>query len=197
MLKIGNAIVSLEIFEKKFSCNIQKCKGACCVYGDSGAPLETNEVEILNQVYPLVKPFLRNEAITTIETHGTSVIDSDGDNVTPLVNGKECAYVIFEQGIAKCAIETAYHANVISFQKPVSCHLYPIRITKYTDFDALNYHEWDICKHALESGKKKNTPLHTYLQQPLKRKYGEKWFQQLAIASEEVLKHINSTNRSK
>ena len=190
MLKIDNSVSSAEIFKKKFSCDIKKCKGACCVHGDSGAPLEENEIEILKEGFPFVRPFMRQEAIEAIEMQGTSIVDSDGEQVTPLINNKECAYVVFQEGIAKCAIEIAYDAKTISFQKPISCHLYPIRVTKYKDFEALNYHEWEICKPALELGKKKNIPLYIYLREPLIRKYGGQWFEQLKAASGEVLKLI-------
>ncbi len=192
MLKIDDSIVSTEIFEKNFFCDVKKCKGACCVQGDSGAPLENNEVEILKSLFPFVKPFMRVEAIKAIEMQGTSIIDSDGDHVTPLINGQECAYVTFQEGIAKCTFEIAYEAKAISFQKPVSCHLYPIRVTKYNDFEALNYHEWVICRPAIELGKKKNIPLYIYLRKPLIRKYGAPWFKQLKAASDEVLKYINN-----
>lgn len=187
MLQIGDAIISFDILEKKFVCDLKKCKGACCVHGDSGAPLEKEEVKILEDLFVHVRPFMRKEGIKSVEEQGSSIVDSDGDYVTPLVNGKECAYVVFEDGIAKCSIEKAYESNVIKFKKPISCHLYPIRITKYSKFDALNYHQWEICKHAVTLGKKKDIPIYIYLKEPLSRKYGESWYSQLKIASEEVL----------
>jgi hypothetical protein len=190
MLKIENSVLSFDILETKFFCNIKKCKGACCVLGDSGAPLEDHEVEILKQIFPSIKPYMSNKGINAVEMLGTSVVDKDGDQVTPLINNKECAYVIFESGIAKCAIEKAYELKAISYQKPVSCHLYPIRITKYKDFEALNYHEWNICKPALVLGNKKNIPLNKFLANPLIRKYGEQWVEKLEIASQEVLKYL-------
>jgi Protein of unknown function (DUF3109) len=190
MLKIENSVCSFDILEKEFSCNIKKCKGACCVLGDSGAPLEDHEVEILRNVFPNIEPYMSDKGIKAVKMQGTSVIDKDGDHVTTLINHKECAYVVFEDGIAICAIEKAYEAKAISFQKPVSCHLYPIRITKYKDFEALNYHEWDICKPALDLGHKKKVPLFQYLSVPLIRKYGKSWFDKLEIASKEVFKYL-------
>jgi hypothetical protein len=190
MLKIENSVLSFDILETKFFCNIKKCKGACCVLGDSGAPLEDHEVEILKQIFPSIKPYMSNKGINAVEMLGTSVVDKDGDQVTPLINNKECAYVIFESGIAKCAIEKAYESKAISYQKPVSCHLYPIRITKYKDYEALNYHEWNICKPALVLGNKKNIPLNKFLANPLIRKYGEQWVEKLEIASQEVFKYL-------
>lgn len=188
MLQIDDKVISFDILQKKFSCDLKKCKGACCVHGDSGAPLEDKETEILKNIYPLVKPFMRQEGIEAVEQQGTHVIDSDGDKVTPLVNGKECSYVVFEDGIAFCAIEKAYIAKAIDFQKPISCHLYPIRVTKYKGFEAVNYHCWDICKHALTKGRKTETSLFVFLKEPLVRNYGSDWFEKLKIANDEYVK---------
>lgn len=188
MLQIGNAILSFDILNTRFACDLKKCKGACCVHGDSGAPLEDEEVDILKTLFPKIRDFMRPEGIEAIETQGTSVIDSDGDNVTPLVNGNECAYVVFEEGIAKCAIEKAYFSKEITFRKPISCHLYPIRITKYSTFEALNYHKWDICKPALKLGSNLDTPLYIYVEESLTRKYGKDWYEQLRIAGNELIK---------
>lgn len=187
MLQIGNTIISFDIVEKKFVCDLKKCKGACCVHGDSGAPLEKEEIRILEDLFPQIRTFMRKEGIEAVEKQGTSVIDSDGDNVTPLVNDRECAYVVFEGGIAKCSIEKAYENNVIKFKKPISCHLYPIRITKYTQFEALNYHQWKICKHAISLGEKEDTPLYIYLKEPLSRKYGKEWYEELTFATKEIM----------
>lgn len=188
MLQIDKAVLSFDILEKKFACDLKKCKGACCVLGDSGAPLEEHEVETLRELFPTIKPFLREEGIAAIEKQGTSVVDSDGDFVTPLIDQKECAYVVFEHGIAKCGIEKAFFSNAITFRKPISCHLYPIRITKYSDFEALNYHRWEVCKPAETLGKKENTPIHIYLAESLTRKYGKEWYDQLRIAAQELTK---------
>jgi hypothetical protein len=150
MIELGKTIVSEDILEKEFVCNLSACKGACCVEGDSGAPLEQSEVDILADIYENVKPFLREEGVASIRENGTAVKDWDGEMVTPLVNGKECAYVIFdENGTTKCGIEKAWEAGAVNFRKPVSCHLYPIRVTQYSTFSAVNYHKWEILKkHA-------------------------------------------------
>ena len=195
MLQINSVVLSLDILEKKFVCDLKKCKGACCVFGDSGAPLEQDEAEILSRNFQAVKSFMRPEGVKAIEEQGTHVIDSDGDTVTPLIDGKECAYVVFENKIAKCAIEIAYEAKKTDFQKPISCNLYPIRITRYKDFDALNYHEWDICNPACKLGDKMQIPLYTFLAQPLTRKYGEAWYEQLKIASEELKKFADAKSK--
>jgi hypothetical protein len=186
MLQIGETIISLDILEKKFCCDLSKCKGACCIQGDSGAPLTKEEASILNGIFPSIKSYLRKESIEVIEKNGCFTIDSDRDLVTPLINNEECVYVIFEDNIAKCAIEKAFQEGVITFHKPVSCHLYPIRITSYSTFDALNYHRWEICKEAIKYGIKQNLPLYVFLQKPLIRKYGADFYEQLQIAAREI-----------
>lgn len=184
MIQIGRNIVSFDVLEEKFCCDLGFCKGVCCVHGDSGAPLEKDEAEILENVFPKVKPYLRKESILSIEKQGFYIIDSDGDLVTPLLNGKECAYAYFENGIAKCAIEKAYFDKKIAFRKPVSCHLYPIRITDYKEFSAVNYHKWEICAEAVKKGKKENIPVYIFLKDALIRKYGQEWYNELIIAKD-------------
>lgn len=177
MIELGRTIISEDIFEKDFVCNLTACKGACCVEGDAGAPVDEAEAKILEEIYPKVKPFLRPEGVEAIEQQGTSVTDWDGELVTPLVKGKECAYVIFdEKGITKCGIEKAWEAGAVDFQKPVSCHLYPVRITPYRDFDAVNYHKWNICSPACTLGKELAVPVYKFLKGALVRKYGEEWY---------------------
>jgi hypothetical protein len=188
MLQIENTIVSLDLIEKKFICDLNKCKGVCCIHGDSGAPLEDKEVKILDDIFETIKPFLRTEGIEAIHKLGTSVIDSDGDKVTPLIDGKECAYTLFENGIAICGIEKAYNNGVVNFKKPISCHLYPVRITNYPEFSAVNYHTWDICKHAVKKGNIENTTVHSFLKEPLIRKFGKEWYNQLEIADKMLKK---------
>jgi len=176
MVNIEKTIISSDIWEKKFVCDLSQCKGSCCVHGDSGAPLTEEEANILEALFPKIKPYLREAAVVAIEEQGKWVIDSDGDIVTPLINEQECAYCVFFDGVAFCGIEQAFSAGIIDFQKPLSCHLYPIRITKYKDFDALNYHEWVICKPACLLGKKENVSILRFLKEPLIRAYGEKWY---------------------
>ncbi|NBC83757.1 MAG: DUF3109 family protein [Bacteroidetes bacterium] len=187
MIKIGRAVVSLEVIENKFCCDLGKCFGSCCVQGDSGAPLEDNETGILDDEWENVKPFLRKEGIEAIEKQGRWIVDEDNDKVTPLVDDKkECAYAIFENGIAKCGIEKAYNQGKTDFRKPVSCHLYPVRIQKYRDFDALNYDQWNICKPAIPNGQKNGIPVYTFVKDALIRKYGEEWYHYLTVAVEKL-----------
>lgn len=188
MFQIGSNLVSLEVIEKKFRCDLGKCKGACCIHGDAGAPLEEDELAPLEESFPEVKAYLKKENIEALEKQGLYTIDADGDKVTSLLNGKECAFVVFENGIAKCAIEKAFFDGKIKFRKPVSCHLYPIRISKYSTYDAVNFHEWDICKSAIKAGERENLPVFSFLKEPLTRKYGEQWYTELSQAAREYLK---------
>ena len=179
MIAIDKTLISEDILEKKFVCDLNACKGQCCVDGDSGAPLEEEEVTLLAQLFDKIKPYIPAEGIDAIAEQGTSVIDSDGDFTTTLVAGAHCAYVYFEEEIAKCAIEKAHQEGKIDFKKPISCHLYPIRITKTPYYDSLNYHRWEICKPACKCGAKADIPIYKFLRGPLTRKYGETWYNEL------------------
>ena len=186
MIQIDDKLISEDLFSEEFVCNLAKCKGICCVDGDAGAPLDEDETKILDEIYPKIKSYLRPEGIQAIEEQGTYTLDFEGDLVTPLVNNAECAYVIFdEKGYTKCAIEKAYEDGVIDWQKPISCHLYPIRITEYSNFSAINYHEWDICSDACTLGKELGVKVYQFLKKPLSRKYGEEFYQTLSEAAEE------------
>ena len=186
MIQIDDKLISEDLFSEEFVCNLAKCKGICCVEGDAGAPLDEEETHILDEIYPKIKPYLRPEGIQAIEEQGAYTLDFEGDLVTPLVNNAECAYVIFdEKGYTKCAIEKAYEDGVIDWQKPISCHLYPIRITEYSNFSAINYHEWDICSDACTLGKELGVKVYQFLKKPLIRKYGEDFYQTLSEAAEE------------
>lgn len=186
MLEIGKTIVSLDILEEHFLCDLAKCKGACCVEGDSGAPLTNEEAVILEEIYPLVEPYMTQEGKMVVSLQGTSMIDSDGDLVTPLVNNRECAFTYTdERGIVKCSVERAFLDGKTNFRKPVSCHLFPIRITEYKRFDAVNYQQLEICKPGRECGCGQQLPLYQFLKEPLIRKYGNDWYDQLSYAAEE------------
>jgi hypothetical protein len=187
MIQIDDKLISEDIFSEEFVCNLSKCKGACCVEGDVGAPLDKDETLILERIFEQVKPYLRPEGVKAIEEQGTWVLDpSDNDYVTPMVEGKECAYVIFdERGITKCGIEKAYEDGAVDWQKPISCHLYPIRIDEYRTFTALNYHKWEICSDACSLGKELKVPIYKFVKTPLIRKYGEDWYQTLCEAADE------------
>ena len=188
MFQLGKTIVSEDIIEKDFICNLSACKGACCVDGDAGAPLEKEEADILEDIYPKVNPFLRKEGIEAIEKQGTFITTEDGELETPLINGADCAYVIFDENdIALCAIEEAYNQGEVTWKKPVSCHLYPVRVKDYSEFSAVNYHHWQICDDACTLGKELQVPVYKFVKEALIRKFGEDWYMEL----EKVAKTFN------
>jgi len=190
MISIGKTLISEDIIEKKFVCDLNACKGECCVAGDSGAPLELSELKILESVVEQVKPYMNKKGIKAIEKNGAYVLDSDGDYTTTLVSeGKECAFVVFnDDKIAMCAIENAHRDGKIKWQKPISCHLYPIRITEHKTYDAVNYHTWDVCAPACKCGAKLDVPIYKFLKTPLIRKYGKAWFKELELAADQLKK---------
>ncbi len=183
MIEIDNKVVSSEILEQRFCCDLPRCKGMCCVHGDSGAPLTPDEALTLEQILEKVKPFMSTEGITAVNEQGVALIDNDGDLVTPLINGRECTFTVFENGIATCAIEKAWTQGKVDFRKPLSCHLYPIRVKEYSNFTALNYHHWDVCAPARELGEKIDLPLYKFLKDALIRAYGEEFYTQLEDAA--------------
>ncbi len=186
MIQIENSLVSLDVIEAYFLCDLASCKGACCIEGDSGAPLEKNELEELENALPAVWEYLSKEAQDIIKKQGVAYIDSDGDVVTSIVNGQDCVFTCYdEKGTCLCALEKAYKEGKINFYKPVSCHLYPIRITEYKDFNAVNYNKWNICKSACTLGKQNKLPLYKFLKEPLIRKFGEDWYKALEITAQE------------
>lgn len=180
MIQIDNTLVSLDVIECPFICDLSHCKGACCVEGDSGAPLHKKEIAELEKALPFVWDDLSPQAQAVINKQGVAYIDQEGEIVTSIVNNKNCVFTCYDaDGVCKCAVEKAYRAGKISFYKPVSCHLYPIRITEYDTFSAVNYNRWKICKAAEVLGKKEKLPLYQFLKEPLIRRFGEKWFQHL------------------
>jgi len=185
MILIGNTVITDDIKDKNFVCNLDKCKGACCVEGDLGAPLTKEELPKMKEIYPKVKPYLSADGIKAIEEQGEYIEDWEGDYSTTTINEKECAYAIYDdKGILKCGIEQAYNDGKIDFMKPISCHLYPIRITQYDQYDALNYDRWEICNPACDFGDKLGIPLYKFLKDALIRKYGEGWYSELVTEIE-------------
>jgi Protein of unknown function (DUF3109) len=188
MFALDKTIVSEEILEKKFVCNLNACAGACCVDGDAGAPLTLEETQILKEIYPKVKPFLRKEGIEAIESQGTHVIGADGEFETTLIEGKDCAYVIFDGKTALCGIEQAYNQGEVSWKKPISCHLYPIRVKEYADFAAVNYHKWHICEDACSLGEALGVPIYQFVKDALIRKFGLQWYVELEKVAADLKK---------
>ena len=180
MIQVGEILVSEDVRDKEFVCNLEKCKGACCVEGDYGAPLEEDELDVLKKIYPKIKSYLMPEGVKAIEEQGTYIVDPDGDYSTPTIGGKECAYAVYdEKGWLKCGIEDAYNDGKIKFRKPISCHLYPIRIVNKRGFETVTYHKWSICSDACKLGKELQVPIYKFLKDPLIRKYGKEWYQEL------------------
>jgi hypothetical protein len=188
MLRIDNNIISLNLLDKKFRCDLDHCLGNCCRYGDSGAPLTPDEVKILEDFLPDILPYLREEGKAAIAGKGTSSIDFEGENVTPLVGNEECAYAILEGNIFMCGIERAWSEGKISFRKPLSCHLFPVRIKQYSEFKAVNYEELSICLSARERGSTEGLYVYQFLREPLIRALGEDVYNQICIAAEEFRK---------
>jgi hypothetical protein len=188
MLRIEDNILSLDVLEKKFCCDLGSCLGNCCRYGDSGAPLTLEEVKILEEIQPAVMPYLREAGKSAIAEKGTSVVDFEGEHVTTLIGNEECAYSILEGNIFMCGIERAWSEDKISFRKPLSCHLFPVKIKKYSEFLAVNYQELSICLAAREKGKKEGIYAYEFLKDPLIRALGEDIYNQVCIAAEEFRK---------
>lgn len=187
MFQLDRTIVSEEIIQNEFVCNLTACKGACCVDGDAGAPLSADEVETLKVIYPKVKPYLRKEGIEVIEKQGTSTLSDFGEFETPLIDNADCAYVIYDKDKkALCGIEKAYNDGVIDWKKPVSCHLYPIRVKQYSEFAAVNYDKWEICDDACTLGKSLQVPIYKFVKEALIRKFGEAWYEKLEKIAENM-----------
>jgi len=188
MIEIEKTLVSLDLIEVKFCCDLNKCKGMCCIEGDEGAPLTIDEIKIIKQNINTIKNYMRQECAEFIEEKNFYYIDAEGEYVTQLYDKKECVFVFFENDIAYCAIEKAFFDRKVEFRKPISCHLYPVRIKTFHEFDAINYHKWSICNPAIEKGEKLNIRLYKFLSESLIRKYGNKWYNKLKIIAEEYLK---------
>ena len=185
MIDIDDKIVSVDIFKECFACDLTQCKGICCVEGNAGAPLEMDEVDILEEEYENYKPYMTEEGIEAVSEQGFMVIDEDGDYTTPLVNEAECAFSFEEDGVTYCAIERAWREGKCSFQKPISCHLYPSRLAQFSNGTVgLNYHRWDVCRSACECGKRLGLPIYKALKEPIIRRFGEESYSKLEEAAE-------------
>ena len=186
MVIVQDIMISDEVLKEAFVCNLEACKGACCWEGDFGAPLEPAELPVLAQVFEAIRPFLLPEAVERLREEGLYIIYEDEGPGTTLMPNGACAYMTYdEKGIAQCGIEQAFRAGATDFQKPISCHLYPIRVKKNerVQFEALNYDRWDICKSACQLGKKLKVPVYQFLREPLLRKYGSEFFEELDAAA--------------
>ena len=180
MIEIEDKIISDDLFEKKFVCDLQKCKGVCCVEGDSGAPLTKKEILDIDKNISKIKTEMSPTGLSILEKKDFYYVDSDGDQVTSLINEKECVFVVYDQNkIAKCSIESAFRKNKINFNKPISCHLYPIRVKNHENFQAINVDSWHICQPACKCGTELNVPVFKFLKNAIVRSWGLIFFQQL------------------
>lgn len=191
MIEIDGKIVSDDILTEWFACDIAQCKGQCCVEGNAGAPLEIDEVDILEEEYERYKPYMTPEGIAAVEEQGFMVVDTDGDYTTPLVGDAECAYAYTDNGITLCAIEKAYLKGECSFRKPISCHLYPIRLMNFSNGTVgLNYHRWNVCRSACKNGQALRIPVYKAVKDALIRRFGEEFYSALEAAEDLIKKNL-------
>lgn len=189
MIRIGDTVVSLDVIERYFCCDLDDCKGACCIEGDAGAPITKEEEEALNEALPAVIGQLSKEAREVIKKQGVSYVDEEGDLVTSIIGNKDCVFCTYDKkGVCLCALEIGYNRGECKFKKPVSCHLYPIRLTEYPTFTAVNYDERKICRGAVKLGKEKGIRVYEFLEGPLVRHFGKEWYQELKQVAEEYLR---------
>lgn len=189
MLQIQDTLVSLDLAERFFCCNLDACHGQCCLDGDAGAPLEPGEADTIREILPEIWDDLLPAAQREIEANGVSYIDCEGDEVTALVEGGLCAFATTApDGSWRCAIENACREGRIGFLKPVSCHLYPVRVKKYDSFTAVNLHRWRICKSAEVLGRAKGLRAYRFLEGPLRRRFGDPWYDELKLTCDEYLR---------
>lgn len=195
MLQIQNTLVSLDLAERYFCCDLEACKGQCCLDGDAGAPLAEGEAEQIRNILPEIWNDLLPAAQREIEENGVSYTDIEGDEVTSLVEGTNCVFAtVDENGCWICAIERAFRQGRIQFYKPVSCHLYPVRLKKYDSFTAVNYHRWKICKAAEVLGRAKGIRAYQFLEGPLRRRFGDEWYNELSLTCDEYIKTYGGDN---
>lgn len=189
MLEIQNTLVSLDLIERFFCCDLDKCLGECCIEGDAGAPITEDERQQIEAILPEIFDELSPAAQREIRENGVAYIDQEGDLVTSIVDGRNCVFTCFEPGgMCHCAIERAYRQGRINFYKPISCHLYPIRLKEYADFTAVNLHRWKICRCAEVLGRKLGLRAYQFLKEPLIRRFGQAWYDELALTAEEYLR---------
>lgn len=189
MIQIEDTIISLDLLEEMFCCDLKTCKGICCVEGESGAPLEDEEIQQLEDVLPVIWDDLSPEAQKIIKEQGVAYIDEDGEYVTSIVHGKDCVFTCYtEDNTCICSVEKAFRNGKTNFYKPISCHLYPVRVAKYKEFKAVNYHQWKVCSSARTLGRSKRLRIYEFLKEPLIRKFGKEWYEQLSIIAKEVKK---------
>ena len=189
MLQIQDTLVSLDLAERFFLCDLDSCLGQCCIDGDAGAPITEEEDRKLREILPVVKPYLLPSALREIEENGVSYVDEEGDLVTQIVEGRNCVFTTYGPGgMCMCAIEKAYREGKTDFYKPISCHLYPVRLKEYDGFTAVNLHRWKICRCAEVLGRAKGVRAYKFLKAPLIRRFGEEWYKERELTCDEYLR---------
>ena len=189
IIEIGKILVSSDLLEKHFVCDLNACKGACCVEGDDGAPINQEEIDLLEEHIDTIKPYMTQAGIDVVNKEGVFYMDRFNEPVTALVNDKDCAFVTLDKnGITKCGIEQAHREGKIPFNKPICCHLYPIRVSKFSTFESLNYDHWSICNPACSLGEQLKVPAYKFLKEPITRAYGEEFFTELEKVDEQMKK---------
>ena len=186
ILEIGGVLISSEILTECFCCDYEKCKGICCVEGDAGAPVTLDEIGQIEGSLDIVWHDLAASAQSVIDRQGVAYTDRDGELVTSIVQGKDCVFTCYEKGCCLCALEKACREGCSTFVKPISCALYPLREKTFPDGTVgLNYHRWSICKDALAKGRELDLPLYKFLKEPLVRRFGSEWYDELlALAAQ-------------
>lgn len=193
MLQIKDTLVSLDLAEQFFCCDIEQCKGECCIEGDAGAPVTDDEARLIEQVLPEIWDDMAPAAQREVKENGVSYIDSEGDRVTTIINGRDCAFTCYAPGgICMCAIEKAYREGRSKWRKPISCYLYPVRINRYPSFTAVNYHRWKICRSAEANGRRLGIRAYQFLKEPLTEVFGKEWYDELVTACEAYLEQYGS-----
>lgn len=195
MLQIQNALVSLDLAEDFFVCDLAKCLGQCCIEGDAGAPITEDEKKKLEEVLPVVWDDLLPAAREVIECQGVAYTDEEGDLVTSIVDGRDCVFTTYAPGgMCLCAVEKAFRERKCDWRKPMSCYLYPLRLTEYPDFTAVNYHRWKICKCARTLGRKEGVRLYEFMRGPLTERFGAEWYDELKQACEAYLEEYGDNS---
>lgn len=188
IIQVGDVLVSPDIITEKFCCDLDKCKGECCVEGDAGAPLTMDEIAGIEDALDIVWNDMSASAQAVVDKQGVAYNDRDGDLVTSIVNGKDCVFTCYENGCCLCALERAYRSGKTKFIKPISCALYPIREKRFAGgLVGLNYNRWDVCRPAVEKGRELGLPVYKFLEGPLVRRFGKEWYQELCEIAETLL----------
>lgn len=188
ILQIGDVLVSPDIFTEKFCCDLDACKGICCVEGDAGAPVTLDEIGAIEEALDVVWSDLNASSQSVIDQQGVAYTDEEGDLVTSIVNGKDCVFTCYEKDCCLCALERSFRAGKTAFVKPLSCALYPIRVKQFDNgLTGINYHRWDVCKAAVKKGQELDLPVYKFLKVPLIRKFGEAWYCELESVADQIL----------